>query len=154
MKKSLPLVLLLATYILILPSCKAVKEPEFQGIENLRLSKLGLSESTLFLDIRYNNPNNYGLKMKTAEGDAWIENNYLGHFNMDTLVKVPARGDFSLPVKLKVDMSKILKNSLIGLLSPEVMIKVKGNARVGKGFVYINYPVEYEGKQRLDKLLK
>lgn len=154
MKKTLLYFVLAGVFGFLLPSCNAVKEPEFQGIENLRLSKLGLSESTLHLDIRYNNPNGYGLKMKSAEGDAWIENSYLGHFSMDSLVKVPARGDFNLPVKLKVDMSKILKNSLVSLLSPEVMIKVKGNARVGKGFVYINYPVEYEGKQRLDKLLK
>lgn len=135
-------------------SCMDVKEPDLQGIEDLRVSKLGLSESTLFLNLQYLNPNPYGIKLKSAEGDAWIENNYLGHFTVDTLVQAPARGTFSLPVKLQVDMSKLLKNSLVSLLNPEVNIKVDGKARVGKGFIYINYPVRYEGKQRLDKLLK
>lgn len=141
-------------FILFLLSCGQIKEPDFRSIENVRVSKFGLNNSFLTLDLYYFNPNNFRLKLKHAEGDAWIENNYLGHFLIDTLVQVPAQGDFRLPVKLQVDMSKVLKNSVLAFLSREVTVKVEGKARVGKGFIFINYPIRYEGKQDLDKLTK
>jgi len=51
-------------------------------------------------------------------------------------------------------MSKILQSSILAFLNPEVMIKVNGKAKLGKGIVYINYPIKYEGKQNLRELLK
>ena len=149
----LPFLLYLFPLLFIL-SCGQLKEPDFKGIENVHLNKLGLKESTLFLDLHYFNPNRFSLKLKKAEGDAWMEDNYLGHFTVDTLIYIPANGDFWLPVNLQVDMSKILKASLITLLTKEMMIKVEGKARVGKGFLYINYPISYEGKQKLDEMLR
>lgn len=113
-----------------------------------------MSESSLTLDLYYFNPNRSRLKLKSAEGDAWIENNYLGHFAIDSLIHIPANGYFILPVKLQVDMSKILKNSFLTLLSKEIVVKIEGTARVGKGFIFINYPIRYEGKQNLGELLK
>ena len=92
--------------------------------------------------------------MKEAEGDAWLNGTLLGHFIIDTLVSIPANGDFSLPVKLQIDMSKVFKNSLTAFLSNEVTVKVEGKARVGKGGIYIRYPIRYEGKQNLDKLIR
>lgn len=115
---------------------------------------MGLKESTLTLDLLYFNPNKTSLKLKSAEGDAWIENNFLGHFTVDTLIRIPGNGNFRLPVKLQVDMSKILSTSLLTLLAKETMIKVDGNAKVGKGFIYINYPIRYEGKQKLGEMLR
>lgn len=139
---------------LLFLSCGQIKEPDFRSIENVRVSKFGLNNSSLTLDLHYFNPNNFRLKLKHAEGDAWIENSYIGHFTIDTLVQVPAQGDFVLPVKLRVDMSKVLKNSLVAFLAKEATIKVEGRARVGKGPLFINYPIRYEGKQDLDRLTK
>ena len=149
----------LPSFLFIFPavflfSCGQIKEPDFKGIENVRVNKAGLKESVLLLDLHYFNPNKTRVKLKSAEGDAWIEDNFLGHFTMDSLIHVPAIGDFRVPVKLQVDMSKIIKNSLMALLGKKVMIKIKGKARVGKGFVYINYPIRYEGKQDLGELLR
>lgn len=146
--------ILFLTPLLFLASCGKVKAPDFKRIENVRISKLGLSESILTLDLHYYNPNNFRVKLKEAEGDAWIENNLLGHFTIDTLVHIPANAEFILPVKLEVAMGKIFKNSLAVFLSKEVVIKIEGKARLGKGLVYINYPIRYEGKQDLEKLLK
>lgn len=140
--------------VILLSSCGEVREPEFNSIENVRVSKMGLKESTLTLDLLYFNPNKTSLKLKSAEGDAWIENNFLGHFTVDTLIRIPGNGNFRLPVKLQVDMSKILSTSLLTLLAKETMIKVDGNAKVGKGFIYINYPIRYEGKQKLGEMLR
>ena len=141
-------------FFFLFASCGSLKDPEFKTIENVRISKIGVVESQLLLDIIYSNPNNSRLKLKKAEGEAWVENTYLGHFKIDSLIHIPRSGEFRLPITLMVDMKKFLKNSILSILSNEVTIKVKGNAKVGKGFLYINYPIQYEGKQNLRELAK
>ena len=138
---------------LYLPSCKSFKQPDFKRMDNISLDKLGVKESTLSLDLYYFNPNNSNLKLKEVQGDAWLDGNFLGRFSMDSLIHIPAKDSFYLPVKLKLEMGKLLKNSFAAFLSNEVMLKVKGIAKVGKGFVYINYPINYEGKQNFAALL-
>jgi LEA14-like dessication related protein len=140
--------------LFILSSCVSLKEPDFKGIENIRISRLGLNESTLNLDLHYFNPNKSKLRLKQAEGDAWLDGNLLGHFTIDTLIKIPATGDFRLPVMLEMNMKKLLQNSAVLLLKNEVMLRVEGKAKVGKGGVFINYPIRYEGKQRTEDLMK
>jgi LEA14-like dessication related protein len=139
---------------LFFPSCVSLKEPDFKGIENIRVSRLGLNESTLNLDLHYFNPNKSKLRLKKAEGDAWLDGNLLGHFTIDTLIKIPATGDFRLPVILEMNMKKLLQNSTALLLKNEVTLRVQGKAKVGKAGVFINYPISYDGKQRTEYLMK
>jgi len=147
-------VFLLIISILFFASCGQLKEPEFKSIENIRVSKVGRKESTITLDLYYFNPNKTQLKLKSAAGDAWIENNFLGHFTIDTLIHIPSNGDFRLPVKLQVDMSKIIQNSLMSFLAKETTVKIEGTARVGKGLIYITYPLRYKGSQNLVEMMK
>lgn len=145
---------LLAVMLLLLVSCQSLREPEFRVVENIRVARLDKSGSVLALDIRYFNPNNTRVKLKEAKGSAWLDGNFLGNFNIDTLVNIPANGEFLLPVTLEVEMKKLLQNSLTAFLKKEVLLKIEGNARLGKGIIYINYPFRYEGMQNLEKLLK
>ena len=154
MKKSLPalFIVLLVSYLLF--SCGPVEEPELKKISAIRVSQLGLKESTLSFEMEYFNPNKFRVKLKEAEGDVWLDEKLLGHFIIDTLIHIPARADFRLPVKLKADMNQLLKNSLATLLNNEVLIKLHGSAKIGKGLIFIRYPIRHERKQRLGELLK
>lgn len=140
--------------LLVFSSCRHIKEPDFKGIENVRLDKMGIGGTTLQMDIHYYNPNKSRLSVKEAEGDAWLNGNMLGHFIMDTLVNIPAYSDFIIPVELQVDMGKLLQNSMAILMNPEVLIKIDGTAKIGKSGIYIRYPIRYEGKQNVTGLLK
>lgn len=135
-------------------SCSNMKEPEFRSIENGKLTMMGLSDAVLAADIHYFNPNNTRLKLKRAEGDAYLEGNLLGHFVVDSLIHIPAGSAFYIPVKLKVEMKHLAKNSLAVYLNKEVSVKLEGKARIGKSIFFINYPIFYEGKQNLAELLK
>ena len=135
-------------------SCRSIKSPDFLSIENPRLESFDMNESTLAMDLHYFNPNKSRLKLKEAEGDAYIDGIMLGHFKMDTLINIPANEEFTLPVKLKVDMKNILKNSITTFLKTEVLIKLDGKAKVGKGSFFIRYPIHYEGKQNISELMK
>lgn len=154
MKSFSSILFVAAIFSLGLVSCGSLKEPEFKGIENVRIKKFGLNESTLSLNLHYFNPNKSRIKLKKAEGDAWIDGKFLGHFIIDTLVLIPANGDFQLPVKLKMDMSSLLKNSLAALFNKEVLVKIDGKAKVGKAGLFISYPIRYEGKQNFGDMLK
>ena len=154
MKNLFLITLISQLFLLTLTSCGSLKEPDFRGIENIRISRFGVNESTLNLDLHYFNPNKTKLKLKKAEGDAWLDGNLLGHFTIDTLIKIPANGDFRMPVTLKMNMKKMLQNSTSLLLKNEIILRVEGKARVGKGGIFINYPIRYEGNQRTDSLMK
>jgi len=146
--------LLLISLLAGLSSCQSLKEPEFRNVETIRLARVKRGEPILLMDVRYYNPNKTRLKLKEASGEAWLDGNFLGSFKMDSLVHIPGQGEFSLPVSLQVDMSKLLQNSLSAFLSKEVTVKIDGKAKVGKGIIFINYPISYEGKQNLEKMLK
>ncbi len=140
--------------ISLLASCGKMKDPVFKGIENVKVNEVGIEGSTVTLDIRYLNPNNFNGRLKEAEGDAWMDSTYLGHFMVDSTVQIPANSDFLVPVKLTVDMKQILKHSLAAFLNEEVMLRITGKAKAGKSGIYRNFSLNYQGKQNLRELFK
>lgn len=140
--------------ISLLPSCKSVKEPELKGIEKVRVNRFGLKESNLDFEIHLFNPNNFRLKMKKATAEVWLDGNPLGNFTIDTLIHIPAKGDFRLSVQMKMDMRYFVANMAAAFMDKLVTLKVNGMAKAGKGIVFINYPLRFEGKQNLGELLK
>ena len=143
-----------ALFVLAMASCKNMKDPVFKGIENVKMGQVGVTESLVTLDIRYHNPNNFNGSLKQAEGDAWMDSTYLGHFSADSTIHIPANGEFLVPVRLMMDMKQILKNSFAALMNEEVMLRIKGSARAGRSGFYKNFSLNYEGKQNLRALFK
>ncbi|HTD93521.1 MAG TPA: hypothetical protein VK644_06910 [Chitinophagaceae bacterium] len=137
---------------LALGSCRALKDPVFKGISNVQVKGIGLGQSNLVLDMNYFNPNNSHCKLKEAQGEAWMDSIYLGHFTVDSTVDIPANADFIVPVKLTVKMKNLLKNSLSLFMKNEVTIRLEGDARAGKGGLYRRFRLHYEGKQEFHKL--
>lgn len=140
--------------LILLGSCGKMKDPVFKGIENVKLHQARLDSSMVSLDIRYLNPNNFNGQLKQAEGDAWMDSTYLGHFVVDSTVQIPANSEFLVPVKLAVDMKEILKHSFAALLNEEVSLRITGKARAGKSGFYRNFSLNYQGMQNLRELFK
>lgn len=138
---------------ILLCSCGKIREPEFKGVENLRIVKFGLNESTFNMDLHYFNPNKAGLRLKSAEGDAWLDDRYLGHFSLDSLVVIRKLDDFRLPLTFRATTGQVMRNTLGAFLGRDAVIKVEGKAVAGKGGIYIHYPIHYEGKHNLGALL-
>lgn len=138
---------------LILTACGSIKEPELRGIENVRVDKISSGSSTLRLDLLYFNPNKFRIKLKSVKGDAWLEGKKLGSFSLDSAVAISPGSDFTLPVTLAVDMKRVLSNTITLLLSDEVTLKIDGTARIGKSGININYPLKYEGKQKISTMM-
>lgn len=133
-------------------SCRPMKDPVYKGMNVLSIKKIDKNESVLEIQMNYYNPNNQGLKLKKAEGNVWLNGEYLGHFNMDTTIHILANSDYSIPVNLSVDMKNVFKNAFSAMLNPEVTIKIEGNASFGKGLVFLRYLIRYEDRVNVSEL--
>jgi hypothetical protein len=87
--------------------------------------------------------------MKKAELDIYIDNRFLGHSVIDTLILIPRRDTFSLPVNLEVEMKNLFPNAFALLTRNEIELRIEGTARIGKAGLFLNVPVKYRGKQKL-----
>jgi LEA14-like dessication related protein len=121
---------------------------EYQDYKNFHLDKLGFGASRVTLDLQYYNPNNFGLQLKKTDLDIFINNTFLGHSASDTLINIPRRDTFLLPIKFDMDMKNVFKNAFNSLTGSEVLVKVTGRVKVGKANVYMSMPVNYEGKHK------
>jgi LEA14-like dessication related protein len=135
-------------------ACGKPKPPEYIDFENVRVQKLGLTESKVGVDVKFYNPNPFNIQLKSADFDVFFNDKFIGHSTLDTLIRIPKLDTFYLPVDMKVNIKDLMKNAVQLLLNPEVAIKVKGGAKVGKGGIFKNFPVDYEGKQRVDVLMR
>ena len=134
--------------ILALMSCSAPKGLVYTNYKNLEIERFGFSNSQVKLDLEYFNPNNFGLQVKRTELDIFINNNFLGHSFSDTLINIPRKDTFLLPIKFDVDMQNVFKNAFNSLAGNEISIKVTGRLKLGKANVFMSMPVNYEGKYK------
>jgi LEA14-like dessication related protein len=148
-KKSL-YILSLACCLFGLSFCKKPKEPDYIDFQHLRLAKAGLDQSRITFDLRYYNPNNFGMQLKSAQVDVFFNDKFVGHSALDTLIEIPKADTFLIPVSMDVKLKNLLANAAQLLLNPDVMVRLNGNAKVGRKGIFVNVPVNYEGKQRID----
>lgn len=149
MKKNLVYIFLLS---IVFYSCKKPQEFEYRGVKNFKVQKFGFEKTNLSMDLVYFNPNSFGVDLKKINCDIFIDNNYLGKFALDTTLHIEKRSEFALPAVIQVDMKNFYKNTLNVLFSKEVTIKATGTTRVGKAGFYVNFPIKYEAKQKIDLL--
>jgi len=140
---------LYALIVVSLFSCAKPKDLEYVDFKNLKVLKWGFKESTVGMDIDFYNPNKSNLQLKKADVDVYINNTYLGKSVLDSLVRIPSRDTFSLPVTMRVETGGALTNILRIVTDSSVVIRMEGNASFGKGGIFLNYPIKYEGRQRI-----
>jgi LEA14-like dessication related protein len=139
--------LLYFVFILTTLSCSSPKALEYQTYRNFSIQKLGFNNSTIKLDLEYYNPNNFGMDFKNSDLAIFIDGNMLGHSSFDTLIRIPRRDTFLLPVKFDVDMQNIFRNAWSTLTGKEVLVRLTGKLKIGKANVFMSLPVNYESKQ-------
>jgi LEA14-like dessication related protein len=126
-----------------------IKEPEFIDVRNFGFGQLSLKQSVVSADMYYFNPNGFQMQLKRIDLDVYVENRYAGKTSLDTLIFVPARDTFFVPVDMLVEMKNLFPNMLSLLTKDEIGLRVEGKVRVGKGGLFINVPVKYSGQQVL-----
>lgn len=133
--------------MLIMTSCRAPKDLVFKEYKNLNIQNIGFKDATLSVDLVYYNPNPFGIELNRTDFDLYVDSSYLGHSTQNVQVAIPARKDFTLPLKLNVDMKNLLKNGLTSYFNKAVTIRLVGNVKVGKAGIYKNIKVDYSSVQ-------
>lgn len=150
MKLPLPALAIAGLFFgVFLTSCREPKDLEFREFRNLSVDNIGFSAANLNVDVIFYNPNNFSLELKRTDLDIFVDSTYLGHSAQELQVKVPNRQEFSIPLKVELDMKNLLKNGLSAFINKEVMIRVLGKVKVGKAGVFKTFEVNYQTLQQL-----
>ena len=127
--------LLFSSFVLV--SCKIyknVQEPEFRDIQNVRMIDIGLLKSKAGAELIYYNPNNFNVVLSSARGDVYIDNQYIGRFELENQVSIKKRAEFILPAILIVDNISAIKQHHI---YKKKKVKIKKPPRKETVFMFI-----------------
>ena len=136
----------------LLASCGKPEPPTYLGYSNVRLEKAGLTASVVAADLKFYNPNSYALKLKQADMEVFFNDRLMGRSVLDSLIILPSRDTSFVPLRLQASGKELLASAAQLLLNPNVRLRVKGTAKVGRGSFFVNIPVDYEGTQRIELL--
>ena len=145
----------LALFLIILSSCsssKNVQTPEFLDVNNVRLIKVGVLQTTAGVDMVFYNPNDFAIQLTNARGDVYIDNVYLGRFDLDQKVQVRKHAEFVLPVTFKLDNVGTVINQRDIYKRKEAVVKIEGVARIKKSGFSKDIPITYQHLQNIERL--
>ncbi|MCD6010283.1 MAG: type 2 family protein [Flavipsychrobacter sp.] len=128
-------------------SCKPSKDLVYHSVQNCRVQKAGLTQTTLCMDIRLYNPNKHMIKLKKADVEVFLNHKRLGQMTVNGKYKVASADTFSLPVLLDVDLKNALTNAFQLLSKKDMTVRLAGTIKAGRFGMYKKMPISYEGKQ-------
>jgi len=127
MKNSV-LVLLLTLFVI---GCKVNEKPQFLRVENIKVLESTAEQITLTADAFFMNPNDVKGELKTDEIMVLINDNEMAKVSSESF-EVPAKKEFSIPLKANISTDSILSNQSIGgligsLFSKTIKVQYKGD---------------------------
>ena len=145
--------LFLISSFLFSSGCQTPLSPEYEGFDDLRIGKLNMQESLISTNLKFYNPNNFGLQLRKAEMDIFVNEKLVDHYLLDSTIHISKKDTFFIPVSIKINFSSMLSNALQSLLKNEIKIRLDGKAKLKKGAVGFTMPLHYEDTQKLDALI-
>lgn len=139
-------------FLVLITGCTRIKEPQFRRVENFHLKNFGLQQATIAFNVVYFNPNNFGVTVKEAAANVYLDSVYWGKFVQDSTIGVKRNSEFSIPLSGAVSLQKVLDLNLQELSQRDILIRANGNVKVGKAGIFITKPFTYQGKHRLDEI--
>jgi LEA14-like dessication related protein len=144
------MIIALSFLFVVLNACGKIKDPEFRRMESFGVKSFGIQKIDLGFKVTYYNPNNFGVNVKEAGADFYIDSVYIGKFVQDSPVEVSKNAEFSIPFSGTVPIATALKLKLNDLASRDLLLQANGTVRVGKAGVFITRPFTYTGKHKVD----
>ncbi|MEI6947624.1 LEA type 2 family protein [Paraflavisolibacter sp. H34] len=109
-----------------------------------------MSQTDIGFSVTYYNPNNFGVTVKEAAADFYIDSTFVGKFTQDQDVAVGKKEEFSISFTGAIPLMTLMSLNINDLANREVPIRAVGLVKVGKGGVFLTRPFTYQGKHRLD----
>jgi LEA14-like dessication related protein len=138
--------------LVVLIGCTKIKEPQFRSVGNFHLKNFGLQQAVIAFNVNYFNPNNFGVTVKEAAADVYLDSVYLGKFQQDTSIGVNKNAVFSIPLSGAIALQTVLGLNFQELSRREVLVKANGTVKVGKAGIFITQPFNYQGMHKLEDI--
>ena len=126
-------VIILSTVILLFFSCSVKEKPQFIKVDNIEVLESNSEFLILSADAYFINPNDIGGQLKSDGIKVFVNSNEMATVSSESF-KVPAKKEFSIPLKASISIDSIFSNKNIGrligsLFSKKVKVQYKGNIK-------------------------
>ena len=142
-------ILFLLTVSATILSCSVNEKPVFVAVEQIELEDATSKSITLKANAIFQNPNDVGGSLESDNISVYVNDVKVAHVSSENF-KVPAKQEFSIPLRVNVSTDSILKKdgkSILGsllstVLNKEIKVQYKGEIVYKTfGFSY-TYPVD------------
>jgi hypothetical protein len=131
-------------------SCNVTKQPDFIRISKVDVVSADLNTVVLKAEAVFKNNNDVGGKLKTDNIDVFIDDNLIAKVSSEEF-KVPSKKEFTIPLLVNFDTSKLLEsenNGLLGVLvkqflNKEVKVRFKGELIYKVAGFKSSYPIDH-----------
>ncbi|WP_298498509.1 LEA type 2 family protein [uncultured Algibacter sp.] len=125
--------IILSTICIALISCSVNKKPEFIGVENIKVLESTSKYITFTANAKFINPNDIGGELQTDEIKVFVNDNEMASVSTEKF-EVPAKKEFSIPLKTNVPTDSLFSNKSLGgligsLFSKKVKVQYKGEIK-------------------------
>ena len=100
---------------LIISSCAVKKKPIFLKVDDVKLLSLKTDTIRLGANAYFKNPNDVGGKISTDEIKVIVNGAEIAQVSSEEF-KVPARKDFTIPLKVVIPAKRVFENNKGGIL--------------------------------------
>jgi hypothetical protein len=122
--------------VLFIVGCSVKKKPIFIKVDDVKIISVALDTVRLKANALFKNPNDIGGKLATDEIKVIINGVEVAQVSSEEF-KVPARKEFSIPLKVAIPANKIFgnnKNGFLGglinsILNKSVKVQFKGDLK-------------------------
>lgn len=123
----------LGVFIIVLISCTVNEAPEFIGIKNIKVVESSKTFITIKGEGLFKNPNDIGGKLQADEIIVYVNGNEMATVTSDSF-NVPAKEEFTIPLKVNIPTDSIFSNKNIGgligsLFSQKIEVKYQGKIK-------------------------
>ena len=123
--------IILSTIWVTLFGCSVKEKPEFLTVDNIKVIESTSKQITITADAHFMNPNDIGGNLKTDEIKVFVNDNQLASVSTVSF-EVPAKREFSIPLKANIPTDSIFSNKNLGgllgsLFNKKIKVQYKGD---------------------------
>ncbi len=131
LKNEIKRFLILLTIVGTFFNCKVNEKPLFVNVENIKVIESTSKHIILSADALFMNPNDIGGELKTDEIKIFVNDNEVGSVSTESF-EVPAKNEFTIPLKATIPLDSLISNKSIGsligsLFSKKMKVQYKGD---------------------------
>jgi len=109
------------------------------------------SEPTLRAEAVFYNPNNIGGRLKNIDVEILVNGKKAGKVEKDYKIRIPAKGEFSVPLEVKLNMKELgLVDTILGMIGGKKFdIQYVGKLKLSYRGIPVNVPVNHKSQIRV-----